>query len=290
MVKITREDILDRLRKEIDSGRPILGAGCSAGIMAKCAEIGQADIIIVYSTGKSRLMGLPTTIIGNSNPVTLEMYDELANIVKKTPIIAGIEANDIYYLDLERLLKRFLDKGFNGVINFPTTGIYEHLFEGGKAMRIFSKNLASGYGVPAWGWPREVEMIRILHDWDVFTMAYVFTPEDAADMAKAGADCVCAHVGPTVGGIAGFTALEGIDESLSRAQKILDAGRKVNPDVIRLIHGGPFYDPESTKIIYEKTDAQGFVGASAVERVPVEKAVTQACQAFKTIATIKKES
>jgi predicted TIM-barrel enzyme len=283
VVNITRREILDRLRKEISEGRPILGAGCSAGIMAKCAELGQADLIIVYSTGKSRMMGLPTTIIGNSNPITLEMYDELANVVKEKPIIAGIEANDIFYLDLEASLKSFIDKGFNGVINFPTVGIYEHLFEGGKAMRIFSKNLANGYRVSHWGWPREVEMIRILHDWDVFTMAYVFTPGDAADMAKAGADAICAHVGPTMGGIAGFQPLEGIDELLKRAQAILDAARNENPEVVRLIHGGPFYDPDSTRIIYEKTDAQGFVGASAIERVPVEKAVIETCQGFKNI-------
>jgi predicted TIM-barrel enzyme len=287
VIKITRKEILDRLRKEISEKRPILGAGCSAGIIAKCAELGQADLIIVYSTGKSRLMGLPTTIIGNSNPITLEMYDELANIVKDTPIIAGIEANDIFYLDLEASLKRFIDKGFNGAINFPTTGLYENLIEGGMALRKFNESLAHGYGVPHWGWSREVEMMRILHDWDVFTMAYVFTPEDAADMAKAGVDVMCSHVGPTMGGLAGFIELEGLDELLEKAQKIIEAARNENPEVIGLIHGGPFYDPESTKIIYEKTDAQGFVGASSVERIPVEKAIMETCQGFKNIPMTK---
>jgi predicted TIM-barrel enzyme len=129
-VKISRQEILDRLKGEIAERRPILGAGCSAGIIAKCAEAGKADLIIVYSTGKSRMMGLPTTIIGPSNPITLDMFDEIANVVKDTPIIAGIEANDLFYLDLETSLGRFIDEGFNGVINFPTVGLYENLIEG----------------------------------------------------------------------------------------------------------------------------------------------------------------
>jgi predicted TIM-barrel enzyme len=288
VVKITRKEILDRLHKEISENRPILGAGCSAGIIAKCAELGQADLIILYSTGKTRLMGLPTTIIGNSNPITLEMYDEIANVVKNKPIIAGVEANDCFCLDLEALLKRFLNKGFNGVINFPTTGLYENLIEGGMALRKFNESMAFGYGVAHWGWSREVEMIKILHDWDVFTMAYVFTAADSKDMAEAGADAICAHVGPTMGGIAGFTALEDLDTLLKRAQEIFEAARKVNPEVICLIHGGPFYDPESTKIIYEKTIAQGFVGASSIERIPVEKAVTEICRGFKNIPMAKR--
>lgn len=280
-VTISKQEILDRLKKEIDERRPILGAGCSAGIIAKCAELGKADLIIVYSTGKTRMMGLPTTIIGPSNPITLEMVDELTNVVKDTPIIAGIEANDPFYLDLETSLKRFLDKGFNGVINFPTVGLYENLIEGGMALRKFTENMAPGYGVEHWGWSREVEMIGILRRWDVFTMSYVFTPSDGADMANAGVDVICVHVGPTMGGLTGFAEMEGLDELLDKAQQVIDAARGENPDVICLIHGGPFYDPDSTAIIYEKTDAQGFVAASAIERTPIERAVMETCQGFK---------
>lgn len=280
-VKTDRQEILDRLRKEIAEKRPIFGAGCSAGIIAKCAELGGADLIIVYSTGKTRMMGLPTTIIGPSNPITLDMADELMNVMKKTPIVAGVEANDPFYLDMRTSLKRFVDKGFNGVINFPTVGLYENLIEGGMALRKFTENMAPGYGVGHWGWAREVEMIRLLREMDIFTMAYVFTPSDAADMAEAGVDIICIHVGPTMGGLTGFSEMEDLDRLLQKSQETIEAARRENPRVICLIHGGPFYNPESTAIIYEKTDAQGFVGASAIERMPIERAVMETCQGFK---------
>ncbi|MDI7253279.1 MAG: phosphoenolpyruvate hydrolase family protein, partial [Actinomycetota bacterium] len=255
-----------------------------------CAEAGGADIIIVYSTGKSRMMGLPTTIIGPSNPITLDMYEEIANVVKNTPIVAGIEANDPYFLDQRASVTRFLEKGFNGVINFPTVGLYENLIEGGSALRAYNQSLAYGYGVESWGWAREVEMMRLLREMDVFTMAYVFTPEDAADMVRAGVDVICAHVGPTMGGMAGHQELESLDVLLDRAQAIFEASWKENPEVICLIHGGPFYDPDSTKVIYERTDAQGFVGASAIERIPIEKGVTDICRGYKEVAAIRHRS
>jgi predicted TIM-barrel enzyme len=284
-MRIERKEILDRLRKEMGRSRPILGAGCSAGIIAKCAETGGADLIIVYSTGKTRMMGLPTTVItGTSNPITLEMVDELANVVNNTPIIAGIEANDIFCLDLESSLKRFVDKGFSGAINFPTVALYENLIEGGMALRKFTEAMAPGYGVKHWGWSREVEMMRILREWDVFTMSYVLAPADAAAMVAAGVDVVCVHVGPTMGGLTGYAPVENMDRLLSKAQDVIDAAKDARSDVICLIHGGPFYDPESTRVVYEKTDAVGFVAASAIERIPVEKAVVNVCKEYKQLA------
>jgi len=289
--RIERKEILDRLKKEMSENRPILGAGCSAGIMAKCAEIGRADLIIVYSTGRTRMMGLPTTMItGTSNPVTLQMVDELTNVVKNTPIIAGIEANDIYCLDLEDSLKRFVDKGFSGAINFPTVALYENLIEGGMALRKFTEALAPGYGVKHWGWSREVEMIRILHEWDMFTMSYVFAPPDAVAMVNAGVDVVCVHVGPTMGGLTGYAPTEDMDKLLSKAQDVMNAARDARSDVICLIHGGPFYDPESTKVVYEKTDAVGFVAASAIERIPVEKAVVTVCKDYKQLPMPRRQN
>jgi len=289
--RIERKEILDRLKKEMSENRPILGAGCSAGIMAKCAEIGRADLIIVYSTGRTRMMGLPTTMItGTSNPVTLQMVDELTNVVKNTPIIAGIEANDIYCLDLEDSLKRFVDKGFSGAINFPTVALYENLIEGGMALRKFTEALAPGYGVKHWGWSREVEMIGILHEWDMFTMSYVFTPPDAVAMVNAGVDVVCVHVGPTMGGLTGYAPTEDMDKLLSKAQDVMNAARDARPDVICLIHGGPFYDPESTKVVYEKTDAVGFVAASAIERIPIEKAVVTVCKDYKQLPMPRRQN
>ncbi len=290
-VRMDRKEIVGRLKQQISQKKPILGAGCSAGIIARCAEMGQADLIIVYSTGKTRMMGLPTSMItGTSNPITLDMVDELKNVVKNTPLIAGIEANDIFCLDLEASLKRFLDKGFSGAINFPTVGLYENLLEGGMALRRFTEAMAPGYGVKHWGWSREVEMIRILHQWEVFTMCYVFTPPDAVDMARAGADAICVHVGPSMGGLTGYAPGEDLDSLLNKAQAVMNAAREVNPEVICLIHGGPFYDPGSTRVVYEKTDAEGFVAASAVERIPVEKAVVTVCQDYKNLPMPRREN
>ncbi len=281
---IPRQEILQRLYSQIDAGRPILGAGCSNGLIAKCAEMAEADLIIAYSTGKTRLMGLPTTMIsGTSNPITLEMGPELFNIVQSTPIIAGVEANDIFILDQGESVQRFIDAGFSGVINFPTVGLMENLIDGGMAYRQFTEMMAAGYRQDHWGWRREVEMIRLLNERDVFTMSYVFTPEDAVDMTKAGVDVICVHVGPSIGGLTGYAAMDTVEKMLEDAQLVIEAAKSERADVICTLHGGPFYDPESSAIIYEKTDAVGFVAASAIERIPVEKAVMDVCTGYKSL-------
>jgi predicted TIM-barrel enzyme len=283
-MRMQRREILEALATETSQGRPILGAGCSAGIIAKSAESGGADLIIVYSTGRSRMMGLPTTMITvTSNATTLEMVDELSNVVEKTPLIAGVEANDIFCLDLKASLRRFLDKDFSGVINFPTVGLYENLITGGMELRRFTEAMAAGYRARHWGWSREVEMIRILREWDVFTMCYVFTAPDAVDMVNAGVDAVCVHVGPTMGGATGYAPVEDTDQLLARAQQVMVAAKQARPDVLCLIHGGPFYDPESTRVVYERTEAVGFVAASAIERIPVERAVGGVCASYKQL-------
>ena len=273
---MNRKEILTRLRATLANGDAIIGAGCSAGIVAKCAELGGADFIVCYSTGKSRIMGLRTTVIGHSNPRTLEMYDEIANVVKDTPIIAGIEANDQTTYDLGTVIDRFMDQGFDGIINFPTVGAHEHVSP------FFVKeyqNIANSLGQP-WGFAREVELIRMLREREIFSMCYVFNAEQAAQMAKAGVDAVCAHVGGTAGGLIGFPA-DPMEESLQNTQTIMEGAWQVNPNVICLAHGGPFAEPEDTRVLYEKTDAHGFVGASSIERIPIEKAVMGAVKAFK---------
>ena len=278
-----RRDIIDRLREQTAQGKAILGAGCSNGLIAKCAEIGGADLIIVYSTGKTRMMGIPTTMInGFSNEITLGMLDELRNVVHGTPLIAGIEAGDIYCLNLEESVQRFIDKGFSGVINFPTVGLTENIWGGDDMLERKTRSaLAKGFGQQNWGWEREVEMIRLLREKGIFTMTDCVSIADAEDMARAGADMICAHAGPSKGGLAGWEVDEQSDAMMAHFQDMMKAVRAINPDIFFVIHGGPFYDPESTAVIYEKTDAEGFVAASAVERIPVEKAVTEVCCGFK---------
>ena len=273
---MNRDEILNRLRSTLANGDAIIGAGCSAGIVAKCAELGGADFIVCYSTGKSRIMGLRTAVIGHSNPRTLDMYDEISNVVKDTPIIAGIEANDQTTYDLEKVIDRFVEQGFDGFINFPTVGNHEHVSD------FFVReheNIASSLGQP-WGFAREVELIRLLRERNIFSMCYVFNAEQAASMAEVGVDAVCAHVGGTAGGLIGFPA-DPMEESLANAQRIMEGAWGVNPDVICLAHGGPFAEPEDTHLLYERTDAHGFVGASSIERIPIEKAVMSAVKAFK---------
>jgi len=271
-----RNEILRRLKRTLANGDAIIGAGCSAGIVAKCAELGGADLIVCYSTGKSRIMGLRTEVIGHSNPRTLEMYDEISNVVKDTPIIAGIEANDQTTYDLNLVIDRFVERGFDGFINFPTVGNNEHVSE---FFLREHETIAASLGQP-WGFAREVELIRLLRERDIFTMCYVFSPEQAAQMAAVGVDAVCAHVGGTAGGLIGFPA-DPLAESLENAQRIMEGAWAVDADVVCLAHGGPFAAPEDSRSLYEGTDAQGFVGASSIERIPIEKAVMEAVKAFK---------
>ena len=273
---MNRAEILSRLRATLANGDVIIGAGCSAGIVAKCAELGGADLIVCYSTGRSRIMGLRTEVIGHSNPRTLDMYDEISNVVNDTPIIAGIEANDQTTYDLGIMIDRFADKGFDGFINFPTVGNHERISD---FFLREHENIASSLKQP-WGFAREVELIRLLRKRDIFTMCYVFSAEQAARMAEAGVDVVCAHVGGTAGGLIGFPA-DPMEESLENAQRIMEGAWDVRADVICLAHGGPFAEPEDTRVLYERTDAQGFVGASGIERIPIEKAVMSAVKTFK---------
>jgi predicted TIM-barrel enzyme len=265
----TRNQILARLREQIGQGRPIVGAGSSSGLIARSAEAGGADLIIVYNTGTSRLMGLPTThTMNHANPSTLAMYDEIANVVTHTPIIGGGEAQDPTYLDLERLVKHFRDTGFDGMINFPTTG------PSGSRNR---DRASVGLGLD-----RDFEMIKIARDQDYFTICYGYTEEQTRGLAAVGADVIVGHAGWTTGGLAGAGASAmSLDAACAHVQKMVDLARRENPDVIVLAHGGPISSAEDTRYLYEHTDAQGFLGASSMERIPVEAAIVDTVRAFK---------
>lgn len=268
-MRFTRQEIVGRLRDTITQRRPVIGAGCSAGLIAKSAEAGGADVIVVYSTGKSRLMGLPTTRLGDANRITVEMADEILNVTSKTPIVGGIDATDPTRWDLSKTLVRYLEAGFDGIINFPTISIFDDWRRRGDQVGL--------------GFDREVELIKIAHDRDVFTMAYVAQPEDAAQMARAGVDCIVTHFGPTTGGMAGYRSNVTPAELVGRMQKIMQAAVSERTDVICLAHGGSIAVPEDTRPLYEGTHCVGFVGASSIERIPVEEAVVQTVKAFKEI-------
>jgi len=275
--RFTRREIIGRLKKTIEEGKPIIAAGSSAGIIAKCAELGGADLIMVYSSGKARLRGLQTTLVKDSNVLTLEMHEEIQNVVEDTPIIAGIEATEPPAgRDLAKLVKRFTDIGYSGIINFPTYGFVSD--------ETWRKNKeAEGLG-----FSREIEMIRLARDMDIFTMAYVFYPEDARAIAEAGVDCMVPHVGGTTGGLVGFETSP-LEDAAAHVQKMIEVTMEVNPDIICLAHGGPFAAPEDTRYLYEHTDAMGFVGASSIERIPVERAVKGIVEQFKSIPLKMKE-
>jgi predicted TIM-barrel enzyme len=222
------------------------------------------------------MMGLPTTSIGHANPVTIEMFDEIANVVNDVPIIGGAEAIDPTYMSLKRLINAYRDKGYSGLINFPTIGMLPER----SAMR-------EDAGL---GFSREVEMVRLARGMDYLTLAYVFTVEHAQAMAQAGVDVLVPHVGWTVGGLVGRSAQSApsFERSALEVQAMIDAALAIHPGCICLAHGGPYSSPEDTIRLYADTTAVGFVGASSIERIPVERAVRDIVAAFKAVPMKKK--
>ena len=278
--ELTRADILRNLTATIQSGSPIIAGGSSAGIIAKSAERGGVDLIVAYSTGRSRIRGLATSQLDNDNLSTLEMYEELAVSVERTPLIGGINATDPYWRSPRDLVDRFRDTGYNGLINFPTVSVHrgEPAWDG-----YLVRGRSVGVGAPLFGIDCELEMVSYARATEFFTMAYVFTPEQAAQFAEAGVDVVVPHVDWTVGGLVGsagtgFT----MEEACEMTQAMIDAAWAVNNEIICLSHGGPISSPEDTERLYAATDAQGFVGASSVERIPFEQSVIDTVTAFKS--------
>lgn len=265
-----RESTLTVLNERIATGRAILAAGCSAGIIARSADEAGADLIVVYSTGRSRLMGLPTWRLGDANAETLGMAPEILNVVNHTPVIGGVEANDPTRRDLRRLLGMYQEAGFSGVINFPTlTNMPDQ------------RRRAEMVG---YGFEREVELIRLAVADGMFTMAYVASVADAVAMAEAGADCVVSHSGPTRGGSVGYEDPRTIAEVSAEADEMLVAAKSARPDVIPLLHGGGLATPEDVAEALPITTAVGFVGASSIERIPIERAVREAVASFRALS------
>ncbi|MGC0055715.1 phosphoenolpyruvate hydrolase family protein (plasmid) [Brucella pituitosa] len=267
---IPRDQILAAIKRQVEQGQAILAAGSSCGLVAKCAVMGGADMLVVYSTGLSRLMGLPTSRIGDSNDRTLEMAAEIRNVVSDVPVIGGVEAWDPIRLDLDLLLDKFVAAGYSGVINYPT-------------ISTMGDKWRDRRGRVGLGFDREVEMIELARKKNIFTMAYVATAEDAEAMARVGADCIVPHVGATRGGLSGHEDGQAIHEAIQKINRINNAAKAIRPDVILLSHGGAIAEPEDTEEVYRETECVGFVGASSIERIPIERAVKAVAEAFKAV-------
>jgi predicted TIM-barrel enzyme len=270
-----RADALQRLRAQIAQGKPIIGAGAGTGLSAISAEAGGADLIIIYNSGRYRMAGRGSLAgllpYGDANAIVVEMASEALPVVKETPVLAGVCGTDPF-----RLMPVFLEElkrlGFSGVQNFPTVGLIDGTFR---------QNLEE----TGMGYKLEVEMIRLAHELDLLTAPYVFDEADARAMTEAGADVLVPHMGLTTKGrIGAHTALT-LDESVKRVQAMHDAAKEINPEVIVLCHGGPIAEPEDAQYVLSRTHGVvGFFGASSMERLPTEVAITQNMHRFKAIS------
>ena len=275
-MRYTREQVLERLRAQRDAGNSIVGAGAGTGISAKFAEVGGADLIIIYNSGRFRMAGHGSLAgilaYGDANQIVKEMGErEVLPVVTSTPVIAGVMGTDPLRR-MDYLLREIDALGFSGVNNFPTVGLIDGRFR----MELERTNL--GFG-------KEVDLIRLAHAMGFFTIPYVFNPAEAKAMAEAGADAVIAHMGLTVGGSIGLDRGDAmkLNQAPAAVQAIGEAAWRVNRDVLLLCHGGPIATPEDARYVLERTDAVGFVGASSMERLPVETAIANTMREFKSV-------
>ena len=275
---IPREESLRRLRAQVAAGRPIIGAGAGTGISAKFTERGGVDLIIIYNSGRYRMAGRGSLAgllsYGDANAIVKEMASEVLPVIKNTPVLAGVCGTDPFRL-MPVLLKELKTMGFDGVQNFPTVGLFDGNF------RANLEETGMGYGL-------EVEMIRQARELDMLTCPYVFNPDEARAMAKAGADVLVPHMGLTTKGAIGATTALTLADSAKRVQAMRDAAVAVNPDILVLCHGGPIAEPQDAQYIFEHTTGiAGFFGASSIERLSVEPAIEGQTRNFKNLSLKK---
>ncbi|HEX6925269.1 MAG TPA: phosphoenolpyruvate hydrolase family protein [Longimicrobiaceae bacterium] len=269
-----RTEALAKLRATVESGGVIIGAGAGTGLSAKCAEAGGVDLIIIYNSGRYRMAGRGSLAgmmpYGDANAIVVEMGYEVLPIVKQTPVLAGVCGTDPFRL-MRPFIRQLRDQGFSGVQNFPTVGLID-----GK----FRQNLEE----TGMGYELEVEMIRIAHEEGMLTCPYVFTVEDAVAMARAGADLLVPHMGLTTKGTIGAQTALSLDDCVPLIQAMHDAAKEVNPEILVLCHGGPIAEPEDAQYVLARTKGVvGFFGASSMERLPTEVAMTENAKRFKQI-------
>ena len=271
---IPRSEILKKLYAQAEQGIPIIGGGAGTGISAKSEEAGGIDLIVIYNTGRYRMAGRVSITglfaYGDANAVMMEMAGEVLPVAQNTPVLAGVNATDPFRL-MPQFLKQVKEMGFSGVQNFPTVG----LFDG-----IMRENMeATGLG-----YDKEVEMIALAHEMDLLTTPYCFNEEEAQAMVKAGADMIVAHVGLTTGGTIGATAAMTMDKAIDVTNRIAEASKAIREDILVICHGGPFDYPENVAAALKRMPGvHGFYGATSMERLPVERAITEQVEAFKAI-------
>ena len=277
---MTRAEALARLRAQVEQGSPIIGAGAGTGLSAKCAEAGGADLIIIYNSGRYRMAGRGSLAgllpYGDANAIVVEMAAEVLPVVSSTPVLAGVCGTDPFRL-MPVFVRQLKEMGFDGVQNFPTVGLIDG---------DFRRNLeATGMG-----YDKEIAAIRAAHDVDLFTSPYVFDPDQATEMAKAGADQLVAHVGLTTAGTIGAGVAFTLDQAIGRVLAIAEAGRKVRSDIIVICHGGPFDEPDQVgQALARMPGVHGFFGASSIERLPTERAIRGQVEAFKQLKVAQPE-
>jgi len=269
-----REEILARLRAQVAAGRPIVGAGAGTGLSAKCAELGGADLIVIYNSGRYRMAGRGSLAgllpYGDANAIVVDMAREVLPVVRETPVLAGVCGTDPFRR-MEVFLPSLRDLGFSGVQNFPTVGLFDGIF------RQNLEETGMGFGL-------EVDMIRQARALGLLTTPYAFNEAEARALAEAGADVLVPHVGLTTKGAIGAQTAMSLDEAVARVQAMADAAHAVNPDLLVLCHGGPIAEPEDAAYVLARTTGiVGFYGASSMERLPTEVAITGQVERFKAL-------
>lgn len=274
----TRDEVLKALHTSLSSGKILVGAGAGIGLSAKFIEEGGGDIIVIYNSGRYRMAGRGSLAglmpYGNANDVVLDMANEVLPIVKKTPVIAGVCASDPFR-EMDRFLKQLKEMGFSGIQNFPTVGLIDGQFR---------QNLEE----TGMGYQNEVDVVRMAREMDMFTTPYVFNTDEAKRMAEAGADVLVAHMGLTTSGSIGATSGKTLDDCVKLIQEIRDVAVEVNPEILVICHGGPIAKPEDAEYVLSRTKGvHGFYGASSMERLPVEEAITNITKTFKELKVRK---
>ena len=270
----SRKEIVEKLASLARQKVPIIGAGAGTGLSAKCEEAGGVDLIVIYNSGRYRMAGRGSAAgllaFGNANEIVKDMAREVLPVVRRTPVLAGVNGTDPFVL-MPQFLAELKAMGFAGVQNFPTIGLFDGV------MRASFEETGFGFGL-------EVEMIAAAHELDLLTTPYVFNPVEAEAMTRAGADVIVAHMGVTVGGTVGATSARTLEQCVGDVDRIAEAAVRIRPDIVVLCHGGPIATPEDAEFMMRKCRiCHGFYGASSMERLPVETALTEHVRRFKAL-------